>query len=411
MERKGIFRWMIFVLLALALTACSLEIPMTGPTVNDAATQQAFIFTSVAGTATVMAQQTQAVLPPVVEASATPQPPVVVTATPEPTSTPVTPTSTPVTPTATLVIPTATPVIPTATIPSPTPTSTPIPCNMASFVGDVTIPDGTVLSAGQNFTKTWRLKNVGSCTWTTSYALVQVGGDVMGAPSVSNLPGNVAPGQVIDLSVTMTAPGASGHYRNDWRLRDDRGVLFGVGNSGFSFFTDIRVGSISSKYPLDFVAGMCQAEWNSGAGRLTCPGKDNDAGGFVLRVDNPTLENGGVDNEPVLVTYPQMITDGVIRGKYPSFRVESGQHFMAIIGCAYNATSCDVNFQLDYQIGDGSIQTLQAWHEVYDKQYRGVNVDLSSLVGKDVKFILTVFANGASTQDRAQWLAPRIVKP
>lgn len=123
------------------------------------------------------------------------------------------------------------------------------------------------------------------------------------------------------------------------------------------------------------------------------------------------METDQVDDEPGLITNPQIVNDGVIRGKYPAFRVETGYHFKALIGCAYNAKTCDVRFQLDYQIGDGSIQTLATWAETYDGLTNKIDVDLSSLAGKDVKFILTVFANGASNNDRALWLAPRIVKP
>ncbi len=53
---------------------------------------------------------------------------------------------------------------------------------------------------------------------------------------------------------------------------------------------------------------------------------------------------------------------------------------------------------------------MNSWREVYEGQYRTVNVDLSSLAGNDVKFILTVLANGSANADRALWLAPRINK-
>ena len=43
-------------------------------------------------------------------------------------------------------------------------------CNNSSFVSDVTIPDGTVLPAGQNFDKVWAVKNTGTCTWDDGYA-------------------------------------------------------------------------------------------------------------------------------------------------------------------------------------------------------------------------------------------------
>ena len=84
-------------------------------------------------------------------------------------------------------------------------------CDWAQFITDVTVPDGTPFSAGATFTKTWRLKNIGSCTWTTSYALVFDTGSIMGGPASVNLPNNVAPGQTVDISINLTAPGSAGH--------------------------------------------------------------------------------------------------------------------------------------------------------------------------------------------------------
>ncbi len=46
-------------------------------------------------------------------------------------------------------------------------TSTPIPCNWAKFVTDVSIPDNSQISTNDGFTKTWRLQNIGSCALVT----------------------------------------------------------------------------------------------------------------------------------------------------------------------------------------------------------------------------------------------------
>ena len=90
-------------------------------------------------------------------------------------------TQTPLSETATV---SATPmVLPATETPTPTATSvptstpTPEPCDLAAFVADITIQDGATLSPGNEFTKTWRLKNTGVCTWTTDYALVFIDGD------------------------------------------------------------------------------------------------------------------------------------------------------------------------------------------------------------------------------------------
>ena len=98
----------------------------------------------------------------------------------------------------------------------------------AEFVADVTVQDNEVLPPGFVFTKTWRLTNNGTCTWTSNYDLVFAGGDRMGAPQAQPLPRPVAPNQAIDLSIQMVAPQINGTYRGDWQLRNAEGELFGI---------------------------------------------------------------------------------------------------------------------------------------------------------------------------------------
>lgn len=138
--------------------------------------------------------------------------------------------------TVTPVSPTATP-SPTATSSTPTITAT-IICDQAAPGSpiDVTIPDDTQMRPGQSFTKTWRLQNVGPCTWDESYALVWFSGEQLDAPLTVPLRGAVSSGEVVDLSVDMTAPQTPGSYQSNWKLRNDAGVLFGIGPSAASSF-------------------------------------------------------------------------------------------------------------------------------------------------------------------------------
>lgn len=108
-------------------------------------------------------------------------------------------------------------------------------CNAMQFVTDVTVPDGSVMTPNQAFTKTWRLRNAGTCTWTPSYAIVFSTGNSMNGPASQALPGNVGPGQTVDISVNLTAPAAPDTYRGNWKLRDASGILFG------QFYVDIKV--------------------------------------------------------------------------------------------------------------------------------------------------------------------------
>ena len=140
---------------------------------------------------------------------------------------------------------TATPVPATSTPIKPTNTAVPTTvsyCDWVAFVKDVTIPDGTAMGPGEVFTKTWRLQNRGTCTWTPDYMLVYTSGDQMGSTIAYRLPGNVAPGQTVDVSVTLTAPNVKGYQRSYWMLRNPSGTLFGTGaKANEAFYVEIKV--------------------------------------------------------------------------------------------------------------------------------------------------------------------------
>jgi len=128
---------------------------------------------------------------------------------------------------------------PTSTLEAdpPPPTNTQIPCNLGRYISDVTIPDGTKFEPGDVFTKTWRIKNTGSCAWTSGYDIVFSGGDAMGAPGAIQITsGTVNPGQSVDVSVDLTAPASEGTYRGNWQLRDPSDVIFGIENSSSGLF-------------------------------------------------------------------------------------------------------------------------------------------------------------------------------
>jgi hypothetical protein len=135
---------------------------------------------------------------------------------------------------------------PTAT-PYPSATFVPIPCDRVDFITDVTIPDNSIIAPGNTFTKTWRLKNSGTCTWTTAYKLVYSSGEQMGGAAATSLPGNVAPGQTIDLSVSMTAPTSTGSHSSYWMLQNGSGGNFGWGIYGDqAFYVIISTGSAAT---------------------------------------------------------------------------------------------------------------------------------------------------------------------
>jgi hypothetical protein len=148
---------------------------------------------------------------------------------------------------------TSTPISTNTPVPTDTPaltsTNTPIPCNLASFVTDITYPDNTHVVPNQVFVKTWRIRNVGSCSWNSSYLLIFDHGNGLGVNTGYTQPlttSVVNPGQMVDLTVNMTAPGATGTYTGYWRMRDPGGVLFGITRAGGTFLVKIIVVATTS---------------------------------------------------------------------------------------------------------------------------------------------------------------------
>ncbi len=99
-------------------------------------------------------------------------------------------------------------------------------CYGLAFVSDVSIPDNTPVDPGKTFTKTWKVKNSGTCAWDAGFKFAFVTGDAMGGTTYT-LPSSVAAGAVTDISVSMTAPSKSGTIRGDWRMSTAGGQFFG----------------------------------------------------------------------------------------------------------------------------------------------------------------------------------------
>lgn len=93
------------------------------------------------------------------------------------------------------------------------------------FVSDVTTPDGTIVSPGESFTKTWKIRNSGSATWSGCNLAFAEGAQMAAPLSVAVPP--TPPGATVDISVPMTAPVETGHHRGTWDIRGADGSYFG----------------------------------------------------------------------------------------------------------------------------------------------------------------------------------------
>lgn len=229
--RKNLVLTSIILIAAIVLSSCNL--PFAG---GQEPTTSEMDRVNTAAAETVIALSTR------LAAGGTETPSIIVITATNP---PATQTSAPA-PTATQAPATAT-YVPITAVPV---TSVPVLCDRADFIADVTIPDNTVITPGASFVKTWRLRNSGSCTWNTSYRLVFDSGHAMGGPASINLPTSVAPGQTVDVSVTLTAPSSSGTYQGFWKLQNAAGARFGIGaNANVAFWVKIISGTGSTAVP------------------------------------------------------------------------------------------------------------------------------------------------------------------
>ncbi len=236
----------VFILIAILAAGCNM--PSTGGvTPNPSAT-------TAAETQQAAPTITQGVVQPTLEDT---QVPATITATTAPTAT-----STPQ---------------PTATMP---PTPTPLSCsNKGKFIDDVTIPDDTEMLPGQEYIKTWRLQNTGTCTWSDQYALMFVNGDQMNGTSPLPLTGSVAPNSTVDISITLKAPATAGTYRGSW-------VLFTPSAFNYNPETDAIV---SFYVQIKVVEGV--SELNLGAATWT-DNMDNANNWYLLDTANTKFTEG-----------------------------------------------------------------------------------------------------------------------
>lgn len=303
---------------------------------------------------------------------------------------------------------TSIPPLPTAIPPTLPPPASPTPiCDNAQFISE-NYPDNTNVAPGANFTKTWTFKNIGVCSWTPSYAIVFSNGDSMSGPAVQALPGNVNPGQTVDISVALTAPSANGTYKGVWKLRNAAGVVFVN-----QFWAQIKVAATSSGF--DFHTRAASASWVGSAGAITFGGPDTDPNGFAMYRNGQRLEDGSTPAK-VLEMHPQWVDNGVMTGIYQPYTITAGEHFLAKIGFLAKADgSCGVGdaiFQLSYSAtGSPPWTGLGSWTKTCNGSLQNIDVNLNSLAGQNLRFALAVLANGSSGQDWAVWVSPRIEIP
>jgi hypothetical protein len=305
----------------------------------------------------------------------------------------------------------------TTTAPLPTATSTQssggtsysTPDDWLKLISSTPV-DGAYFAPKETFKKIWTIKNTGTTTWTKDFDLVYYSGTRMTDKTVIPLTTSVKPGKSIDLAINLAAPKTPGTYQGFWILRNQYGELFGTGeNADQPLKVKIIVLNVDPANSYDFLLDYCDAAWwnNSGV-EIPCSGAPNSNRGYVLIVTDPILENGP-NEKPVLWVHPENTLEGIISGKYPAYTIQNGDHFKAKVGCMGGYSKCNITFKLQYRVG-GTNYSLGSWKELYGGGITTIDIDLSSLAGQKVEFILrTVCSNKYPSSAQGFWVTPRII--
>jgi len=286
--------------------------------------------------------------------------------------------------------------------------------NMA-YVADVTIPDGTVMTPGNAFSKTWRVRNSGTCEWKDGTQLVFADGEQMRGPAAVNVP-STAPDAAADISVNLIAPAAPGRYVGRWRMRSPDGTVYGSLTIVIVIPSTPTVVPTSTPAPTDTPSPLTElfnfhdkagsAIWTGTSGSLTYPGSAGDQKGFVLLQDGQKLHDNNAYNR-VLETHPTWVTAGFIQGLYTVGEIKPGDRFRARAGFLYGAGVTEGKVTYIVRGGDGT--TVGSFGLTRQDAILQIDLDLAPLVGKTNQIILRVEANNTdAAQDWACWVNPRI---
>ena len=129
----------------------------------------------------------------------------------------------------------------TSTPEPPRPTNVAGCTNSAAFVVDVTIPDNTQMTGGEEFVKTWRIMNNGTCIWASDYKLTYYSEEQMNAPAEVPL-AITYPGQTLDISIPLTAPNSIGVKRGNFVITNPEGLIMKISDDS-RLWLIINVGS------------------------------------------------------------------------------------------------------------------------------------------------------------------------
>ena len=163
----------------------------------------------------------------------------------------------------------------------------------ATFLADVTYPDNTVVQAGETFTKTWEIRNDGTCTWGSGYGLVGVTGIFLEVTPVEDPFPTVEPSETVELSLVLTAPQDLGVTSGAWVIeRAEGGNVQIQSGENFDLWAIVVVGKASAADIVSPVITVDEARVLKDG--VVCAEANADYDNQVLALINAVRTNNGL---------------------------------------------------------------------------------------------------------------------
>jgi hypothetical protein len=100
-------------------------------------------------------------------------------------------------------------------------------CNNLAFIRDEEHPNGSEVKPGENFNKSWKVMNNGTCDWKYQYSLEFLSANYPESGSVK-LGRIVTVNDWAEISINLDARKNPGTYTSYWRMSDGAGHMFGA---------------------------------------------------------------------------------------------------------------------------------------------------------------------------------------
>lgn len=271
-----------------------------------------------------------------------------------------------------------------------------------TYVSDITVPDGMTITPNTIFTKTWYIRNSGTCMWNSNYKIVYNSGDEVGRSKSFPLlqPGNyIRPGESTVVSVELLAPNnINTSYSTVWALESDTGIRFGSGPAKNVYLSSSFKVDSSFVVSQNFGSLVCSDDF----GYFICGlNNKNSERGMVYYDETPMTEAGRYLGSPGIAVMPPKGENTTVRFEFGPLRFPRGANFYTNFCCRPETPTCDVQIRLyarETGYGERLVQEIREWNDGFMGEWK-FKLDDIEVFDQDFTYIIEVQSNGGADSD------------